>query len=108
MKAKSTKDIKNEQDAAAAEIQGAAANFLANKRAPAPAPAAMDVIGNIGGVIMGMFSNRPPEPQKDAPTAAPAPSPAPSAPAPSPAPSPEAAAPLPEAAAPAAPAPAPA
>lgn len=64
MRKKSEADLKKKQDEAAADIQGAAADYLAKKRA-AEAPATKDGDGEglLGG-IMGMFSQRdtPPAP----------------------------------------------
>lgn len=74
MKAKKADDTKKAQDEAAADIQGAAASYLAKKRAAeAPAPAA-DSGGGILGGLLGMFSQR--DPPSAAPAAAPAPAPA--------------------------------
>lgn len=57
MKKKGGADLSAKQDAAAADIQGAAAGYLAKKRADEAANAP----GIIDGIV-GFFSNRPPAP----------------------------------------------
>ena len=63
MKKKGESDLKAKQDAAAADIQGAAAGYLAKKR---EADSTKESEGGLMGGIMGIFSQR----------AAPAPAPA--------------------------------
>ena len=49
-----------DEDAAAAEIQEAAASYLEKKRADAAAPVPAPADGGLLEGIIGMFSNRPP------------------------------------------------
>ena len=69
MKKKSEADLKKKQDEAAADIQGAAAGYLAKKRA---ADAEKQEEGGIMGTIIGIFSQR----EAPAPAATPAAAPA--------------------------------
>ena len=57
-----------QQDAAAKEIQGSAANYLAKKRAAAEESKAEE--GGFIGAVVGFFSGRPAAPAPAAPAAA--------------------------------------
>ena len=62
MRKKSEADLKKKQDEAAADIQGAAADYLAKKRA-AEAPAAQD--GDGEGLLGGTMARCPPRAGKE-------------------------------------------
>ena len=73
MKKKQAADLNAKQDEAAADIQGARASYLAKKRAAAEAAAAPAEDGGLMSGIVGFFSNRAPAAAPAAPAAAPTP-----------------------------------